>query len=149
MSDISRFDETLCPRFDLRRDLTPDIWARFAARARIPDGIEPLTALENLHLVREGQMTQAGAWLLPMTSPATACRPAAGGAVGRRGRDGAAVVSADRDPRRHQVGTKSKSCVTAVQVSRYGRSWRLPADATAPSSGTKSCNRCSPPDGWR
>ena len=64
MSDISRFDETLCPRFDLRRDLTPDIWSRFAARARIPDDMEPLTALENLHLVREGQMTHAGAWLL-------------------------------------------------------------------------------------
>ena len=61
---LIRFDETLCPRFDLSRDLTPDTWSRFAARADIPDDMEPLTALENLHLVREGQMTHAGAWLL-------------------------------------------------------------------------------------
>ena len=147
----------------LRRDLTPDIWARFAARAHIPDDMEPLTTLENLHLVREGQMTHAGAWLLADdvtryslqagvtcallcgvtktnildTKNFTGDRytiyedcvsyarsklnthrelgdhdlPAAGGAVGRRGRDrdGAAVVSADRDPQRHHVGTKSKS----------------------------------------
>ena len=73
MSDISRFDATRC--FDLRRDLTPDIWARFAARAHIPDDMEPLTTLENLHLVREGQMTQAALGCWPMTSPATACRP--------------------------------------------------------------------------
>ena len=61
---LIRFDETPCPSFDLRRDLTPETWARFAARARIPAGMEPQTALENLHLVRGGQMTHAGAWLL-------------------------------------------------------------------------------------
>ena len=61
---LIRFDETPCPHFDLRRDLTPDTWSRFAACARIPDDMEPLTALENLHLVREGRMTHAGAWLL-------------------------------------------------------------------------------------
>ena len=61
---LIRFDQTLCRRFDLRRDLTPDVWSRFAARARVPHSMEPLTALENLHLVRDGQMTYAGAWLL-------------------------------------------------------------------------------------
>ena len=61
---LIRFDETPCPRFDLQRDLTPEAWSRFAARARIPDGMEPLVALENLHLFRDGQMTHAGAWLL-------------------------------------------------------------------------------------
>ena len=61
---LIRFDETPCPGFDLRRDLKPETWARFAARARIPAGMEPQTALENLHLVRDGQMTHAGAWLL-------------------------------------------------------------------------------------
>ncbi|MDE0220538.1 MAG: putative DNA binding domain-containing protein [Spirochaetaceae bacterium] len=61
---LIRFDETPCPRFDLQRDLTPEAWSRFAARARIPDDLEPLIALENLHLFRDGQMTQAGAWLL-------------------------------------------------------------------------------------
>ena len=43
---------------------TPAAWSRFAERARIPDGMEPLAALANLHLVRDGQMTHAGAWLL-------------------------------------------------------------------------------------
>jgi ATP-dependent DNA helicase RecG len=61
---LIRFDETPCPRFDLQRDLTPEAWSRFAARARIPDELEPLFALENLHLVRDRQMTHAGAWLL-------------------------------------------------------------------------------------
>ena len=61
---LIRFDETPCPRFDLQHDLTPEAWSRFAARARIPDELEPLIALENLHLVRDGQMTYAGAWLL-------------------------------------------------------------------------------------
>ena len=61
---LIRFDETPCPGFDLRRDLTPEAWWRFAVRARIPDDMEPQTALENLHLVRDGQITHAGAWLL-------------------------------------------------------------------------------------
>ena len=61
---LIRFDETPCPGFDVQRDLTPEAWSRFAARARTPDGVEPLAALENLHLVRDGQMTHAGAWLL-------------------------------------------------------------------------------------
>ena len=61
---LIRFDETPCASFDLRRDLTPETWTRFAARARIPADMEPLTALENLHLLREGRMTHAGAWLL-------------------------------------------------------------------------------------
>ena len=61
---LIRFDETPCPDFDLRRDLTPERWARFVARARIPADMEPQTALANLHLVRDRQMTHAGAWLL-------------------------------------------------------------------------------------
>ena len=61
---LIRFDETPCPSFDLERDLTPQAWLRFAARARIPDDMEPLAALENLHLVKDGQMTHAGAWLV-------------------------------------------------------------------------------------
>lgn len=61
---LIRFDETPCTRFDLQRDLTSEAWSRFAERARIPDDLEPLIALENLHLVRDEQMTHAGAWLL-------------------------------------------------------------------------------------
>ena len=53
MSDISRFDATRC--FDLRRDLTPDIWARFAARAHIPDDMEPLTTLERRTCIWSGK----------------------------------------------------------------------------------------------
>ena len=52
---LNRFDETPCPSFDLEQDLTPAACSRFAARARMPDGMEPLTALEDLHLVREGR----------------------------------------------------------------------------------------------
>ena len=61
---LIRFDETPCPRFDLERDLTPEAWSRFVARARIPEGMAPLVALENLHLAVDGKMTHAGAWLL-------------------------------------------------------------------------------------
>ena len=61
---LIRFDETPCRRYDLERDLTPGAWSRFATRAGIPDAMKPLTALENLHLVKDGAMTHAGAWLL-------------------------------------------------------------------------------------
>ena len=46
------------------KDLTPEAWARFAKRAHIPDGMDPIVALENLHLLENGVMTHAGAWLL-------------------------------------------------------------------------------------
>ncbi len=58
------FDETPCHNFKIDRDLTPEAWARFAARARIPEGMDPIVALENLHLLENGIMTHAGAWLL-------------------------------------------------------------------------------------
>ena len=61
---IVHFDETLCKRFDLEKDLNKENWKLFAKRAHIPEDMEPLTALENLHLIIDGQMTHAGAWLL-------------------------------------------------------------------------------------
>ena len=61
---LIRFDETLCRSFDLERDLTEDNWERFGQRAGIPEGMEPVATLENLHLVKTGEMTHAGAWLL-------------------------------------------------------------------------------------
>ena len=70
---LIRFDETPCPGFDLRRDLTPETWARFAARARIPADVEPQTALENLHLA-PGRHRVGGLHDLPpqcTTAPAT------------------------------------------------------------------------------
>ncbi len=61
---LIRFDKTPCHNFKIDRDLTPEAWARFAKRAYIPDGMDPIVALENLHLLEGGIMTHAGAWLL-------------------------------------------------------------------------------------
>ncbi|GAB4346221.1 MAG: helix-turn-helix domain-containing protein [Desulfobulbaceae bacterium] len=61
---LIHFDETPCERFSLADDLTDEVWSLFRRRAKIPSDMKALTALENLHLVREGKMTQAGAWLL-------------------------------------------------------------------------------------
>jgi len=61
---LIHFDETPCIRFSLLGDLTGDVWERFRKRAKIPAHMEALPALENLHLVKDGQMSHAGAWLL-------------------------------------------------------------------------------------
>jgi len=61
---LIHFDETPCPGYNLGKDLTPEIWARFASRAGIPPNMEMETALHNLHLMKDGRMTHAGAWLL-------------------------------------------------------------------------------------
>jgi ATP-dependent DNA helicase RecG len=62
---LIRFDETPCATFSLQDDLTDEAWALFRRRARIPEDMEPATALTNLHLLAmDGQMRQAGAWLL-------------------------------------------------------------------------------------
>ena len=60
-----RFDEAPCRRFSLDEDIGEDNWALFRRRARIPEGMEPETALRNLNLLAaDGRMTNAGAWLL-------------------------------------------------------------------------------------
>lgn len=62
---VIRFDETPCRRFSLDSDLDEETWARFRRRAKIPDHMEPRTALENLDLLAgDGRITSAGAWLL-------------------------------------------------------------------------------------
>ena len=61
---LIRFDETPCRSFDLSRDLTEENWERLAQRAGLPEGLEPVATLENLHLAKGGEMTHAGAWLL-------------------------------------------------------------------------------------
>ncbi len=61
---LIRFDETPCRRFDLERDLTEENWERFGQRAGLPEGLESVATLENLHLAKGGEMTHAGAWLL-------------------------------------------------------------------------------------
>ena len=58
-------DEAPCPGFSLADDLDEEIWCRFKERAGVPADMEPQMALRNLKLLtEEGQMTQAGAWLL-------------------------------------------------------------------------------------
>ena len=62
---VIRFDETPCRRFSLDSDLDEETWARFRRRAKIPDHMEPRTALEDLDLLAaDGRITSAGAWLL-------------------------------------------------------------------------------------
>jgi len=61
---LIHFDETPSDRFDLSRDLTEEVWTRFRRRAGIPVEMDATTALTNLHLLRDGAMTNAGAWLL-------------------------------------------------------------------------------------
>jgi ATP-dependent DNA helicase RecG len=61
---LIHFDETPCRQFSLKDDLTDDVWKLFSKRAKIPTDMDALAALENLHLVKDKQMTHAGAWLL-------------------------------------------------------------------------------------
>ena len=62
---LIHFDETACDRFSLEKDLDEESWSLFQRRARIPEDMDPETALRNLHLMGEdGRMTHAGAWLL-------------------------------------------------------------------------------------
>jgi ATP-dependent DNA helicase RecG len=76
---LIHFDETPCERFSLAADLTDEVWERFRRRAKIPADMDALTALSNLHLVKDGKMSHAGAWLLATditkfnTSAAVAC----------------------------------------------------------------------------
>ncbi len=58
---LIHFDETPCTRFSLKDDLGDEVWALFRKRAKIPQDMDPLTALINLHLLKDGQMTHAGA----------------------------------------------------------------------------------------
>ncbi len=61
---VIHYDEAICKRYDVASAPSPDIWKRFAERVGIPDAMDMHTALSNLHLVRDGKMTNAGAWLL-------------------------------------------------------------------------------------
>jgi ATP-dependent DNA helicase RecG len=61
---LIHFDETPSRRFSLEEDLTEEVWSLFRKRARIPVDMDPVTALKNLHLIKDGEMTHAGAWLL-------------------------------------------------------------------------------------
>jgi len=58
---LIHFDETPCADYNLKRDLTPDIWKRFASRAQIPPDMDAVTTLHNLHLLKESKMSHAGA----------------------------------------------------------------------------------------
>ena len=61
---LIRLDETPCNAFNPFVEITTARWAEFAERAGIDPGLDPLTVLENLHLVKNAGMTHAGAWLL-------------------------------------------------------------------------------------
>ncbi len=62
---LIHFDETGCEEFSLENDLDEENWRLFRQRAKIPENMEPETALQNLHLLTEdGHVTRAGTWLL-------------------------------------------------------------------------------------
>ena len=61
---LIRLDETPCIAFDPSVEVTPPRWAEFAERAGIDPGLDPMTVLENLHLLKDSRMAHAGAWLL-------------------------------------------------------------------------------------
>ncbi len=61
---LIRWDETPCNAFDPSVEITPGRWAEFTEHAGIDAGLNPMTVLENLHLVKDSRMTHAGAWLL-------------------------------------------------------------------------------------
>lgn len=48
---LIQFDESPCEKFSLKNDLTEDAWDLFCRRAKIPKDMEPVTALNNLHLL--------------------------------------------------------------------------------------------------
>jgi ATP-dependent DNA helicase RecG len=61
---VIHFDETPCERFLLEEDLTDDVWRKFRQRSKIPQDMDAIIALKNLHLFNGDRMTHAGAWLL-------------------------------------------------------------------------------------
>ena len=61
---LVRFDEAPCREFSFEGDLSSKNWTQFSQRARIPGGMDAISALRNLHLLNDGKMTNAGAWLL-------------------------------------------------------------------------------------
>ena len=61
---LIRLDETPCNAFGPLVEITSARWAEFVEHAGIDPGLNPMTVLENLHLVRDARVTHAGAWLL-------------------------------------------------------------------------------------
>ncbi len=61
---IIRFDEMENDKFDFETDFTDELYALFSKKAKISDEIDKFTALENLHLIKNNRMTNAGAFLL-------------------------------------------------------------------------------------
>lgn len=57
-------DQAPCRAFDLAVDLHSENWPPFARRCNLDLAIEPRIALENLRLIQNGHLTNAGAWLL-------------------------------------------------------------------------------------
>ena len=62
--DLVPLDQTPCRAFDPETDISRESWSLFAQRCGFGAGNDPIATLENLHLMAEGAMTHAGAWLL-------------------------------------------------------------------------------------
>ena len=60
---VIHFDETPCERFSLEEDMTDAAWGTFRKRAKIPQDMNAVSALKNLHLLKDGRpMPAPGCW---------------------------------------------------------------------------------------
>ncbi len=71
---LIRLEESPCNAFDPATEVTAARWTEFAGRTGIDAALDPVTVLENLHLLRDGRMTHAGRGCWPTTSPASPSR---------------------------------------------------------------------------
>ena len=65
---VIHFDETPCESFKVDKDLDASNWSIFAKRANIPEDMKPMTALENLHLLKDKKILRQahGCWLMTL-----------------------------------------------------------------------------------
>lgn len=61
---IISFDEMKNNWFEMDKDFTDEQFQIFAKKAKIPEGLDKFQVFENLHLIKNKNMTNAGAWLL-------------------------------------------------------------------------------------
>ena len=60
---LIRFDEMVNNKFDLKKNLSSANFAKFKKNASLPKDLSQKHILENLSLLRDEKMTNAGAWL--------------------------------------------------------------------------------------
>lgn len=62
--EFDSFDAVPCLKFDLEKDLSPELWRQFAERVNMPTTQTLPETLELLGLMTDGIVVHAGAWML-------------------------------------------------------------------------------------